>query len=116
MIMEEGYHGHGDDLKAFAMPETQHDLTATVFLPASLLSQERDEMLAQIGVAIESAFRANSAYVMTTTSPWSRFSFTRLASELYGLFPDVISIEFSIGDIVSEMSVPRLSSLSVVEG
>lgn len=116
MIMQEGYHGHGDDLKVFAMPETQHDLVTIVYLPDSLLEVERLELMASVKTAIEAAFRANSAYVMTTTSPWSRFSFTRLASELYRLFPDVVSIVFDLDDIVSEMTVPRLSSITVVEG
>lgn len=115
-ISEEGHHGHGDDLHVFSMPETHHNLTAMVYLPATLMEVERSEVLNGVRLAIEAAFRSNSAFVMTRVSPWSRFSFTRLASEIYSIFPDIVSISFDQDDIVSEMSVPRLSSLIVTEG
>lgn len=115
-IRQDGHHGHGDDLRVFAMPETFQNLTATVYLPATLMEVERDEVLKGVRLAIEAAFRSNSAFVMTRVSPWSRFSFTRLASEIYSNFPDIVSIGFDQDDIVSEMSVPRLSSLIVTEG
>ncbi|MEL0625293.1 hypothetical protein V6238_19845, partial [Marinomonas arenicola] len=41
MISSEGYHGHGDDLKGFNMPETMHTLSATVYLPSNLLNAEK---------------------------------------------------------------------------
>jgi len=116
MISSEGYHGHGDDLQVFAMDETQHSLTATVYLPTALMQTERTTILSGVEQSIEAAFRSNSAYLMTQTMPFSRFSFTRLASEIYKHFPDIESIEFDQSDIVSQMSVPRLSSLNVVEG
>ena len=115
-IRQDGHHGHGDDLQVFAMPETFHSLTATVYLPATLMEVERSEVLNGVRLAIEAAFRSNSAFVMTRVSPWARFSFTRLASEIYSIFPDIVSISFDQDDIVSEMSVPRLSSLIVTEG
>lgn len=116
MISDEGHHGHGDDLQVFNMPETHHNLTATVYLPTNLLDAEKAEILAGMGQAIDAAFRSNSAYVMTQTRPFSRFSFTRLAAEIYSIFPDIESISFDLEDIVSEMSVPRLGSLQVLEG
>ncbi|MEL0621792.1 baseplate J/gp47 family protein [Marinomonas arenicola] len=116
MISSEGYHGHGDDLKVFNMPETMHTLSATVYLPSNLLNAEKQTILTGVEQAIQAAFRSNSAYVMTQTLPFSRFSFTRMASEIYRLFPDIESLTFDQGDIVSEMSVPRLTSVSVVEG
>ncbi len=98
------------------MPETNHSLVATVYLPTSLMQSEKDQILTGVNQSINAAFRSNSAYLMTQTMPFSRFSFTRMASEIYRNFPDIESIVFNQNDIVSEMSVPRLSSLSVVEG
>uniref|UniRef100_A6VSS8 Uncharacterized phage Mu protein GP47-like protein n=1 Tax=Marinomonas sp. (strain MWYL1) TaxID=400668 RepID=A6VSS8_MARMS len=115
-ISAEGHHGHGDDLRVFPMPETHHSLTVIVHLPDSLMDVEREETLSGVRLSIEAAFRSNSAFIMTRVSPWSRFSFTRLASEIYANFPDIVSINFDQNDIVSEMSVPRLSSLIVTEG
>jgi len=116
MISSEGYHGHGDNLQAFVMPETNHSLVATVYLPTTLMQSEKDLILTGVEQSINAAFRSNSAYLMTQTMPFSRFSFTRMASEIYRNFPDIESIVFNQNDIVSEMSVPRLSSLNVVEG
>jgi hypothetical protein len=39
-----------------------------------------------------------------------------MASEIYGLFPEMESITFDQSDIISEMSIPRLASLTVSEG
>lgn len=116
MISSEGYHGHGDDLQAFLMPETNHSLVATVYLPTALMQSEKDLILTGIGQSINAAFRSNSAYLMTQTMPFSRFSFTRLASEIYKNFSEIESIVFDQNDIVSTLSVPRLASLSVIEG
>ncbi|EAQ66461.1 hypothetical protein MED121_07250 [Marinomonas sp. MED121] len=116
MINDEGYHGHGDDLQVFKLPELYVDLSVTVYLPTALLDSERMVILTGVEQAIEAAFRSNSAYVMTQTQPYSRFSFTRLASEVYQNFPEIESIEFDQGDIVTELEVPRLNSLNVQEG
>lgn len=116
MINDEGYHGHGDDLQVFKLPELYVDLRVTVYLPTALLDSERTIILTGVEQAIEAAFRSNSAYVMTQTQPYSRFSFTRLASEVYQNFPEIESIEFDQGDIVTELEVPRLNSLNVQEG
>ena len=98
MISSEGYHGHGDDLQVFAMPETMHSITANVYLPSDLLSTEKQAILTGVEQAIQAAFRSNSAYVMTQTLPFSRFSFTRMASEIYRLFPEIESITFDQSD------------------
>jgi uncharacterized phage protein gp47/JayE len=116
LISDEGYHGHGDDLQVFNMPEKYVDLTVTVYLPTTLLDSERRLLLLGVEQATEAAFRFNSAYVMTQTQPYSRFSFTRLASEIYQRFPEIESIEFDQGDILTELEIPRLASLNVLEG
>ncbi|WP_394178499.1 baseplate J/gp47 family protein [Marinomonas posidonica] len=115
-ISTEGYHGHGDDLVANAMPETEHDLTATVYFSDTLLDEEKEAKKAVIYNAIYAAFRGNAAYQMTKTEPFSRFSFTNLGGELFDLVEGLEDVEFSLTSIVSELAIPRLSSLSVVEG
>ena len=45
--------------------------------------------------------------------PQSRFSFSRLDRELHDALPDLRSVEFSLPDIVSELSLPVLRTLTV---
>lgn len=116
MISEEGYHGHGDDLQVKKMLEQDVDLNVFVYFPIAFTAEEKASMLLDIKQAIEAAFRFNSAYVMTQTQPYSRFSFTRLASEIYHNFPEIESIEFNQKDIVTELEIPRLNLLDVKEG
>lgn len=44
---------------------------------------------------------------------YSRYSFSNLGREIHKAFPVVDSLHFSLTDIVSELSVPRLSGLTV---
>ena len=123
MISEEGYHGHGDDLLVMKMPELLVDLEVAVYFPVEFTSQEKSSTLEGIEQAIEAAFRSNSAYIMTQAQPNSRFSLTRLASEVYQHFPAIESVTFryktedgySQKDIVTELAVPHLNSISVKE-
>ncbi|MGO3406747.1 baseplate J/gp47 family protein [Marinomonas sp.] len=115
-ISEEGYHGHGDDVIAYKMPETEHDLIATLYFSDTLLDEEKDAKKTQVYNAIYAAFRGNAAYEVTLTEPFSRFSFTNLAGELFDLFDGIEDIEFNLSSIVSALTIPRLSSLTVVEG
>ncbi|MGA7588692.1 MAG: baseplate J/gp47 family protein [Rouxiella badensis] len=114
-INSQGHHGHGDDMQCFALPETQHNLAVTVFV----LSKENmaDEALAalQTGVInlIRCAFRENSNFNVKKTCPYSRYSFSNLGRELHKAFPVINSLSFSLADVVSELSVPRLQNLTV---
>jgi len=125
MIRDEGYHGHGDDLLVKKVPDLLVDMNVSVYFPVALTAEEKTASLTGIEQAIEAAFRSNSAYVMTQTQPYSRFSFTRLASEVYQNFPEIESIDFKaitdgeevIGShINAELEIPRLASLSIQEG
>jgi uncharacterized phage protein gp47/JayE len=115
-ISTEGYHGHGDDVVAYNMPETEHDLITTLYFSDTLLSEEKAAKKIEVYNVIYAAFRGNAAYDVTKTAPFSRFSFTTLAGEIYDLVDGIEDIEFNLSGIVSEMSIPVLSSLSVVEG
>jgi uncharacterized phage protein gp47/JayE len=115
-ISTEGYHGHGDDVVAYNMPETERDLITTLYFSDTLLSEEKEAKKEEVHNIIYAAFRGNAAYDVTKTAPFSRFSFTNLAGEIYDLVDGIEDIEFNLNSIVSEMSIPVLSSLSVVEG
>lgn len=117
-LMTQGYHGHGDDVLCLAMPETVHALTVTVFINADSHLDEEDAalLLTHAGHLVRCAFRENSDYDVQKTWPHSRFSMSRLGEALHAQFPDIESVTFSQGDIVSDLAVPRLASLTVVEG
>lgn len=114
-ITTQGHHGHGDDMQCFAMPETLHDLTVTVYVKN--LANVRDDDRAALRTGVENmvrcAFRENANYDVNKTWPFARFSFSRLAQEVHQTFSLADSLVFSLPDIVSDLSVPRLKSLIV---
>ncbi|EPN2803329.1 baseplate J/gp47 family protein [Serratia marcescens] len=115
-VMDDGNHGHGDDVLCLPLPETQHDLTITVHLFAgSHLGEEQTaELMRDAGNLVRCAFRENNDFDVAKTWPFSRFSMSRLGEELHAQFPDIESLEFSLGDILSDLSVPRLRTLNMV--
>lgn len=112
-INRDGNHGHGDDLLVYAMPSNLIDVACKAWVGRMLTGTERQDLEANIGLFIGSAFRQNTDYKATKTKPSSRFSFSRLAQELHGQFPELESIEFENADIANGMEVPRISSLGV---
>ncbi|MBK1452030.1 MULTISPECIES: baseplate J/gp47 family protein [Enterobacteriaceae] len=114
-INTQGHHGHGDDMQCFAMPETRHDLVATVWVKnlSNLEREQQDNLRKGIENLIRCAFRENTDYDVKKTWPYARFSFSQLGREIHKTFPDTDSLEFSLKDITSELSVPRLNSLRV---
>ncbi|MGC6387227.1 baseplate J/gp47 family protein [Ewingella sp. S1.OA.A_B6] len=114
-INSQGHHGHGDDMQCMALPETKHTLSVTLFVtnPDNMTDEERAGLIGNASNLIRSAFRENADYDVKKTWPYSRFSFSNLAREMHRAFDEVDSITFSLGDIVSELTVPRLSSLTL---
>ncbi|EGT0241238.1 hypothetical protein I4R90_004648, partial [Salmonella enterica] len=114
-INTQGHHGHGDDMQCYAMPETLHDLTVTVYVRnlANLTEDERNSLKAGIENMIRCAFRENADFDVRKTWPYSRFSFSQLGREIHKTFALADSLSFSLGDITSELNVPRLKSLVV---
>ncbi|WP_241297862.1 MULTISPECIES: baseplate J/gp47 family protein [Enterobacter cloacae complex] len=114
-INTQGHHGHGDDMQCFAMPETRHDLAVTVWVKnlSNLEQEQQDNLKKGIENLIRCAFRENTDYDVKKTWPYARFSFSQLGREIHKTFPDTDSLEFSLKDITSELSVPRLNSLTV---
>lgn len=115
-VMDEGNHGHGDDLLVMVMPETQHDVSLQVWPVANLTPAQRADLRADIGLFIRAAFRESTDrdYAPTLTWPQSRFSFSRLTEELHEQFLGIDSLKFGNDDILSSLDIPRLQSLQVV--
>ncbi len=114
-IMDEGNHGHGDDMKVFVMPETQHTVALNVWPVANLTVKQRADLQADIEMFIRSAFRESTGrdYSPTLTWPQSRFSFSRLTEELHAQFAGIDSLKFVNDDIVSDLTIPRLQAVAV---
>lgn len=114
-INTQGHHGHGDDMQCMAMPETRHDLAVQLFVtnPDNMTDEQKAALVGNASDLIRAAFRENTDYDVKQTWPYSRFSFSNLAREIHKTFAEVDSITFSLGDIVSELTVPRLNSLAV---
>lgn len=115
-IRDQGNHGHGDDLLVLVMPETLHELSVTLWPRPALTTEQRTKLQAEAELFIRAAFRESGTddYQPTLTYPQARFSFSRLAEELHQQFPGIESLHFDNADIVSELTIPRISSLQVV--
>ena len=85
----------------------------------SVLGAERQQaLLDDIELFIRAAFRESSDrdYQPTLTYPQARFSFSRLGEELHEQFAGIESLQFDNEDILSELTIPRLSGVQVVLG
>lgn len=113
-ITDQGHHGHGDDLLVLQMPEQPLTLDAVVIWHDPFLTAEQSTQLqSDCETFIGSAFRENTLYSPTLTYPFDRFSFSRLAQELHNEFSTVHSVAFAQADILSDLWVPRLTSLTI---
>jgi uncharacterized phage protein gp47/JayE len=115
-VMDQGNHGHGDDLLVMAMPETLHAISVELWPRANLTPAQHAALAGEVEQFIRAAFRENTAsgYQPTLTWPQSRFSFSRLTEELHEQFPQIDSLRFGNQDIVSELAIPRIDTLEVV--
>lgn len=114
-VQTKGNHGHGDDLICFAMPETQHVITCGVyFRPSQAIGETRKaEIVQAVENMIRCAFRENNNYTVTKTYPFSRFSWSKLGEEIHDRFNEIDSIIWGQTDIQSDLSIPRISRLTV---
>lgn len=114
-IMTQGHHGHGDDMRCIAMPETRHTLAVTVYVEnlSNISSDDITALKSGVENMIRCAFRENGNYDVTRTWPYSRFSFSQLGRELHNAFALVDSVTFSLADIKSDLAIPRLNTLTV---
>ncbi|WP_299689321.1 baseplate J/gp47 family protein [uncultured Vibrio sp.] len=120
-IMAKGHHGHGDVLTCKAIPDTEHDVIADVVLVANLDEATKVNELLEVEDRIRAAFRETAAYPeMTRAKPESRFSLSRLGTEIHTNMVQVESVKFTVGgkvqeDIISDLEQPRLKTLTVRE-
>ncbi|WGE29412.1 baseplate J/gp47 family protein [Edwardsiella tarda] len=114
-ITDQGHHGHGDDMRCFAMPETRHTLAVTVFVNnmENISPSDIQDLKSGVTNVVRCAFRENDNYAITRVWPYSRFSFSQLGREIHEIFPQIESLSFSLQDIRSELTIPRLSALTV---
>jgi uncharacterized phage protein gp47/JayE len=112
-IMTKGNHGHGDDLRCFAMPEKRLNVDVKLYFKANQIPLDIDNYLIDVENFIRCAFRQNTNYDVTKVNAYSRFSISTLDSELHQEFNEIHSIVFNINDIVSGLEVPRLSTLKI---
>ncbi|ELQ3428335.1 baseplate J/gp47 family protein [Salmonella enterica] len=114
-ITDQGHHGHGDDMRCFAMQETRHTLAVTVYVEnlSNISSDDITALKSGVENMIRCAFRENGNYDVTRTWPYSRFSFSQLSRELHNTFALVDSVTFSLADIKSDLTIPRLNTLTV---
>lgn len=100
------------------MPPTLHTVRVVVWPRATVGAERHQALLDDIELFIRAAFRESSDrdYQPTLTYPQSRFSFSRLGEELHEQFAGIESLQFDNEDILSELTIPRLSGVQVVLG
>ena len=114
MCRKSGNHGHGDDLRFFAIPENPVSLVVTVYPLLDCDEYRRERVRQDVEDAVRCAFRENQDWGVSQVYPRSRFSLSQLDRELHELLADLRSVEFNRAeDIVSGLSLPVLASLSV---
>jgi len=104
-----GYHGHGDDLLIFAMPTQAQIIGLELWQKPNTADISSD-----VEKFIGAAFRENSAYTATTCQPNSTFSFSLLAAELHGQFPELKTLKFSNVDINAGVWLPVINQINLV--
>ncbi|PMJ92866.1 baseplate J/gp47 family protein [Vibrio sp. 10N.261.55.A7] len=120
-IMTNGHHGHGDVLTCTAIPDKSVTMKAEVVLVSVMEDQTKAAALAEVENRIRAVFRESAAYPkMTRTRPQSRFSLSKLGSEIHTDLADVESVRFTVDgqvqeDIISVLEQPRLESLTIEE-
>lgn len=60
-IRDQGNHGHGDDLLVQVMPETQHDISLSLWPQANLSTEQRTKLQDQVDQFIRAAFRESTS-------------------------------------------------------
>lgn len=115
-IRDQGNHGFGDDMMVKVVPESFHEVAAMVWLPVNIEGVQAEGLLNDIEQMIRCAFRENNNFDVVQSLPFSRFSKARLAGSILRKFAEVVSIEFTTGDIVSQQDIPKISNLTITRG
>ncbi|HDR0699477.1 baseplate J/gp47 family protein [Pasteurella multocida] len=114
-VQTQGNHGHGDDLICYAIPETQHNITCAIYFDPRIAIGEvrKGEIKQNVENMIRCAFRENRNYQVTKTYPFSRFSWSKLGEEIHAKHSEIDSLVWGQQDIKSELTIPRIQSLTV---
>jgi uncharacterized phage protein gp47/JayE len=113
-VMQEGNHGHGDDLLCLVMPETKHQVRATIKGNANLSQARLDKLAVDVENMVRAAFRETADYAkVTRTLPLSIFSFSLLVKEIHQQLSDLATITFNLAEIDSALVIPRLTGVEV---
>lgn len=113
-ITNQGYHGHGDDLLAIAIPAAPADIELAFWHRENLSVEEIAALEAGIEARVRAAFRESDLYPeITRTLPQSVFAFSQLTKELHSALPGLKSIRFTTEDIESALVLPRINSLTI---
>jgi uncharacterized phage protein gp47/JayE len=116
-VMDEGNHGHGDNVLCLAMPETQHQVSVVIYPVANLNDEQKSTLKTEVKNHINAAFRNIGDYAhVTRVDPKSTFSFSVLTKEIHIKLPDLKRLSFANQDITSALAIPRLSSVEVTYG
>lgn len=129
-IQTSGNHGHGDDMRCFAITTTPVELRVTVYPPVGMDDTRAEALRLSVEDRVRCAFRENTDFTLTRVLPLTRFSFSTLSQELHAQLPDLRSVEFTRPaaagegeegelvwvDIVPARALPVLTSLEVVLG
>jgi hypothetical protein len=101
-------------MQCFALPETLHDLRVTVYVKSLANVTADDQALLKTGITnmVRCAFRENADYDVKKTWPYARFSF-RHWRQKFTTNTLADSLVFSLPDIISELSILRLKTLTV---
>lgn len=114
-ITDKEQHGHGDDVRVFAMPTTDHVIAADIWFVASASAPEKTQALIDIALFVRCAFRENTDYSATKPRPFTPFYLSTLADEIKTQFSGVENAAFNIPVIVNGLALPRIDTLAVTE-
>ncbi len=113
-ITNQGYHGHGDDLLAIAIPATPVNIALEFWHRENLSAEEIAALEAGIAARVRAAFRESDLYQeLTRTWPQSTFAFSQLIRELHDALPAIKSIRFSNPDLENALALPRINSFTI---
>mgnify|MGYP001762223673 CR=1 FL=1 len=113
-INNQGYHGHGDDLEAYAIPPDPKALELEFWHSANLSTEDIAALEAAIEARVRAAFRESDLYPeLTRTLPQNVFAFSKLTQELHNALPELTSLRWTNADLVSGLVLPRIASLTI---
>lgn len=114
-INTQGYHGHGDDLRAQAIAPAPTDLSLEYWHAANVSAEDIALLATAIESRIRAAFRESNLYPnISRTAPQSVFAFSVLSSELHADLATLKSVRWANADLINGLELPRINSLTII--